>query len=199
MLEIQLVATSSASHYLLFGMDSDSLSSFEIQIWVQKFGKQAIDWCQNLSLGFCTFLRGDLWIHNQPESIVDRCNFFGEKKDMIVGVVANENPNTIKVLDSLGIHTDAEWEIISVTIPKTLNYPNGMSSRIPTNRFKRREGIFKAAFLRNMKTSGVGDDVLDLMRGEPLRGYAAYIVMKNTSTSQVKLFKVDFNMTTSKI
>lgn len=199
MVEIQLTATSSSSHYLLFGMDSDSFSSFELQIWVTKFGKRAVDWLQSLSLGWISFMGGDLWVMNQPESIVDRCNFFGEKKDMIVGVVANDNPNMIKVMDSIGIHTDGEWEVESITIPKTLNYPSGMSSRIPINRFKRREGIFRAEFLRNMKTSGEDDSVLDLMRGEPLRGYAAYIVMKNTSTSQVKLFKVDFNMTTSKI
>ena len=142
---------------------------------------------------------GDLWVQNQPESIVDRCNFFGEKKDMIVGVVANENPNMIKVLDSIGIHTDSEWEITSITIPKTLNYPHGMKSRIPTNRFKRREGIFRAEFLRNMNTTSDTDKVLELMSGEELRGQAAYVIMKNTSTSQVKLFKVDFNMTTSKI
>ena len=199
MLQIDLISQSSGSHYLLIGMDSTSLSSFELQIWITKHGRQAIDWCQNLSLGFCTFLRGDLWIHNQTESIIDRCNFFGEKKDMVVGVVANENPNMIKVLDSIGIHTDSEWEVESVTIPKTLNYPSGMSSRIPINRFKRREGIFRAEFLRNIKTSGDAEIVLDLMRGEPLRGYAAFIVMKNTSTSQVRLYKIDLNMTTSKI
>ena len=199
MLQIDLISQSSGSHYLLFGMDSTSLSSFELQIWITKYGKRAVDWLQSLSLGWISFMGGDLWVMNQPESVVDRCNFFGEKKDMVVGVVANENPNMIKVMDSIGIHTDSEWEVESVTIPKTLNYPNGMSSRIPINRFKRREGIFRAEFLRNMKTSGDAEIVLDLMRGEPLRGYAAFIVIKNTSTSQVKLFKVDFNMTTSKI
>jgi len=199
MLEIKLIATSYGSHYLLAGMDSNALSSFQWQIWITKHGRQAIDWCQNLSLGFCTFLRGDLWIHNQPESIVDRCNFFSEKKDYVVGVVANENPNNIKVLDSIGIHTDGEWSVESVTIPKTLNYPNGMSSRIPTSRFKRREGIFRAEFLRNMNTTSATDSVLELMSGEPLRGQAAYCIMKNTSTNQTKLFKIDFNFSTSKI
>jgi len=164
-----------------------------------KYGTRAVDWLQSLSLGFISFLEGDVWIANQPESIVERCNLFGEKKDCKVGVVANQEPNLVKFLDSIGIHTDSEWEIESVTIPKTLNYPHGMSSKIPKGKFKRREGFLRAEFLRNMKTSSGTDSVLELMKGEPLHGEAAYILMKNTSTSQVKLYRVAINMTTSKI
>jgi len=136
---------------------------------------------------------------NQPETLVDRENFFGEKKEFIVGAVANENPNIVKVLDSIGIKTDGTWEVQSVTIPKTLNYPHGMSSRIPTNKFKKREGILRAEFLRNeLSTSGTAS-ILDLMRGEELRADSAYIIMKNTSTTQVRLYMVQVNMTSSKI
>lgn len=199
MLDIELTAISSGSHYLLFGMDSDALSSFELQIWVTKYGKRAADWLQSLSLGWISFMGGDLWVMNQPETLVDRVTFFGEKKDYKVGVVANQNPNTIKILDSLGIRTDGEWEIESVTIPKTLNYPHGMSSHIPINRFKRREGLLRAEFLRNELTTSGTASVLELMRGEELRAEAAYIIMKNTSTTQVRLYEVEINMTTSKI
>jgi len=145
------------------------------------------------------FLGGDVWIQNQPESIVERVNFFGEHKDVYMSVVANENPNMIKVLDSLGIHTDGEWEVTSVIIPKTLNYPNGMSSRIPLGKFKKREGIWRAEFLRNMQTTSSTDSVLELLRGEPLRGRAAYMVLKNVQTTEVKLYAVSVAMTTSKI
>ena len=199
MLTIDLVSISSGSHYLSFGMDENESTYFELQIWLTKYGTRAVDWLQSLSLGFISFLEGDVWIHNQPESIVDRCNFFGERKDCYVGVVANQEPNMIKILDSLGIHSDGEWEVTSVTIPKTLNHPHGMSSRIPKGKFKRREGFLRAEFLRNMKTTGANDSVLELLRGEPLRGYAAYILLKNTQTSQVKLYKVDVSMTKSRI
>jgi len=199
MLTIDLVSVSSGSHYLQFGCDSNTNVYFELQIWITKFGTRAVDWLQNLSLGFISFMEGDVWIHNQPESIVDRCNFFGEQKLCKVGVVANQEPNLVKFLDSIGLHTDGEWEVESVTIPKTLNYPHGMSSKIPKGKFKRREGILRAEFLRNMKTTSGTDSVLQLMKGEALHGYAAYILMKNTSTTQVKLYKLDINMTTSKI
>ena len=170
MKEIELISQTSGSHYLIWGMDSDSLSSFGVQIWVEKFGRRAVDWLQNLSLGWIAFMGGDLWIFNQPESIVNRATFFGEKKDVYVGVVANQNPNTVKVLDSLGIKTDSEWEVTSVTIPKTLNYPNGMSSRIPAAKFKKREGFLRAEFMRNELSSSGTASVLDLMKG---RNYGA--------------------------
>jgi len=199
MLEIELMATTDGTHHLLFGMNSDSLSSFGIQMWITRYGSRAIDWIERLSLGWVTFMGGDLWVHNQPESLVARANFYGEQKDVYVGVVANENPNVTKLLDSIGIHTDGEWEVTSVTIPKSLNYPNGMRSRIPINRFKRREGVYRAEFLRNMNTTSSTDSVLELMNGEPLRAECAYIILKNTQTTQVKLYMVDINMTSSNI
>jgi len=199
MLDIELTATSSGSHYLIFGMDNNSVSSFSIQIWVTRYGRRAVDWLQSLSMGFVSFMGGDLWIHNSPETVVDRCNFFGEQKDMIVGAVANEEPSLVKVLDSIGIKTDGSWEVQSVTIPKSLSYPNGMSSKIPANRFKRREGFIRSEFLRNELTTSGTASVLELLKGEELRGDYAYLILKNTSTTQVKLYAIEINMTTSKI
>ena len=199
MLEIELVATSSGTHYLLFGMNASETASFGVQMWITKHGKRAVDWLERLSLGWIVFLGGDVWIMNQPESIVERVNFFGEHKDVYMSVVANENPNMVKILDSLGIHTDGEWEVTSVIIPKTLNYPNGMSSRIPLGKFKKREGIWRAEFLRNMQTTSSTDSVLELLRGEPLRGRAAYLVLRNVQTTEVKLYAISVAMTTSKI
>jgi len=199
MLQVDLIATSSGAHTVCFGLDNAELSSFEIQMWITKFGRRAVDWVEVLSLGWISFMEGDVWISNQPETLVNRVNFFGEAKDMIVGVVANEQSNVVKILDSIGIRTDGTWEVESITIPKSLSYPHGMSSRIPSGKFKRREGFLRSEFLRNMKTTSASDSVLELMKGEPLRAEAAYLILKNTSTSEVKLFMIEINMTSSKI
>ncbi len=198
MLEVAIISTSSGSHYVEFGIDPGETSSFGIQLWITKYGVRAVDWLQSLSLGFISFMGGDVWAHNQPESIVNRATLFGEKKDVIVGVVANENPNVTKILDSLGITTDGEWSVESITIPKTMNHPNGMSSKIPKNFFKRREGTLRSEFLRNMKTTSATESPLQLLNGEPLRGDCAYLSLKNTQTSQVRLYKIEVNMTESK-
>ena len=194
--EIQIVASSSGIHYLLVGMSSGELASFSWQLWITHYGKRAVDWVQSLSLGFCSFMGGDTWVHNSDD--VPRNNFFGEQKYSEVGIVANEQPSIVKVLDSIGIYTDGEWSVESVTIPKTLNQPHGMFSKIPKGRFVKREGVWRAAFLRNMKSTSDTISTIQAISGETLRGNAAYLVLKNTDTDEVKLYKVSINMTSNR-
>lgn len=180
----------------MVGMDSDTLASFSWMLWITKYHERAIDWMQSLSLGFISFMGGDVWVHNSDK--VPRNNFFGEQKYSEVGIVANEKADVIKLLDSIGIHSDGEWSVESVTIPKTLNFPNGMYSKIPKGRFVKRDGVYQAAFLRNMKTSSGTISTIEAIRGEHLRGNAAYLVLKNTNTNECKLFKVEIRMTTNR-
>jgi hypothetical protein len=199
MLQIDLISISNGAHYLQFGMNSNELCSFQVQMWIEKFGIRMIDWCQAMGLNFITFMGGDLWIHNQDDADQNRCNLFGEKRDCIVGVVSNEEPTKIKVFDSLGVHSDSTWEITEIIIPATLNYPQGMYSKIPKERFKKRDGVWVAEFLRNMKTNSSTASVMDAINGESLRGNHIYMLMKNISDDQVKLFMVDVNSTKSKV
>lgn len=197
MLSIELTSTSTGPHSVYFGLDGNISSSFGVQMYVTKYGKQAVDWVERLSLGWVSFLRGDIWIQNSPYA--NRNEFFGEHKDAVVGVVVNEQPDMVKILDSIGIHTNKEWTVTSVTIPESLNYPDGMSSRIPSARFKKREGIFRSEFLRNELSTNGTANVLDLLRGEELRCEAAIIELTNTSTDEVRLYKVEVDLTSSKI
>ena len=191
--QLDLISTSDGAHKLCFGMNNSETSNFNVMLWITHYGKRAIDWIQSLSLGYITFMGGDLWVHNDPEQ--DRNNLFGEAKDSILEVVANQEPNVVKLLDSIGIYTDAQWSVESVTIPQTLNYPNGMYSKIPKERFKKREGVWQSEFLRNMLTTSNTLSVSEAISGEPLRGNAALIRLKNNSTSEVKLYKVEVRMT----
>jgi len=60
---------------VIFGLDAGESVSFSIQMWITKYGRQAVDWVEVLSLGWISFLRGDVWIMNQPETLVNRVNF----------------------------------------------------------------------------------------------------------------------------
>jgi hypothetical protein len=196
MRQIDLIAASTGKKYLLFGLNQNEFSTFSIKCWITHYGYRAVDWLQSLSLGFVSFMGGDIYVHNSEN--VPRNNFFGEQKYSEVGIVANEKANVIKLLDSIGIHSTGEWEVESVTISKTLNYPNGQYSKIPKGRFKKREGVWQAEFLRNMKTSSGTISIIDAIKGEPLKGYSAYIVLKNTDTTETSLFKIDINQTHSR-
>ena len=196
--QIDIISTSAGIHHLEFGMDNNEVGDFCIQMWITKYGARAVDWMQSLSMGFITFMGGDLWLHNDENQ--RRCHLFGEQRDCIVGVVSNEDPTHIKLFDSLGVHSDGEWEVMSLTIPETLNYPNGMYSKIPKEIFKKRGGILRAKFLRNMKTTSDTASITEALNGEPLNGYVCYMLLRNTSNptgEQVKLFEVEVN--TSKV
>ena len=193
---IEIVATTSGNHYILCGVNNSEISSFSWQLYITHFGARAVDWLTSLSLGFVAFMGGDVWLANSNN--VPRNSFFGEQKYSEVGVVANQEPNLVKLLDSIGIHSDGKWSVESITIPKDLNHPNGMFSRLPKERFKKRDGIWQAEFLRNMRTTDGVSRVKDAISGETLRGQSAYLVLKNTDTSQVKLYKIDFNMSANR-
>jgi hypothetical protein len=193
---VEIISTSFGYHKFCVGMDDDEINSFYLKAWITHYGARAVDMLQSLSLGFCSFLGGDLWLHNSHD--VPRTNLFGEQRYSEVGIVANQDANVIKILDSIGIHSDGEWSVESLTIPKTLNQPNGMYSKLPKERFKKREGIWQAEFLRNMKTTSGTASVIEAIKGESLRGNSAYLVLRNTNTDQVKLYKVDIRMTSSR-
>lgn len=196
MREVVLTSASQGVHHLQFGMNANELSSFKLQIYLTKYGARAVDWLQTMSLGYCSFMGGNIWIHNSDE--VDRLSLFGEKKDCKLGIVANQEPNLVKLFDSLGLHTDGQWSVESVTIPATLNYPSGMYSEIPVDNFEMREGVWQSEFLRNEKTTSATAQKIEAITGEPLRGQTAYIVLKHSSTSKVRVWKVDVNMSKSR-
>lgn len=192
----ELIAAEDSTHYVEFGLGATSSASFGIQMYIEKTGKRMVDWMQGRGIGFISFMGGEIWKHNSDN--VARNNFFGEQKDMVVGIVFNEAQGEIKVMDAMGIHSNEEWTVDSLTIPATQNYPNGMQSSIPKGKFRKREGVLRAEFLRNTLTRGGTVSPLQALKGEPLRGYAAYMTLRNTSTGKVSLFKVDIDSTTSR-
>ena len=194
---VSIIATRTDYHVLQIGLDASDLADFKIQCWITRYGARLIDLAQAMGLNFITFMGGDLWIHNDDTQ--DRCNLFGEKRDCIVGVVANEQPMTVKVFDSIGIQSDAQWEITSITLPPNLNYPDGQYSKLPAEHFKKRSGWWRARFLRNMKSTSSSEIALEAIHGESLRGQEMYLTLKNTSNGQVKLFQVEVDATTSRL
>ena len=194
---VELISTRTGWHAIEIGQDPDTLSDFRIQVWITKFEKRVADTVQALGLNFISFMGGDIWIHNDDSA--DRCNLFGERRDCIVGVVTNEQPMTIKLLDSVDIHSNDRWEITSITIPATLNHPNGMESKLPLDHFKKRNGVWQGHFLRNFKSTSSTASVLDGIRGEELKGAVALLTLKNTSNDQVSLFKVSVYETAARV
>lgn len=191
-----LVANSSGTFYTEIGYGAGMSGTFGLRYYITKTGARMIDWMQGLGIGWISLMGDEIWKHNSDN--VSRCNFFGEQKNMVVGLVFNKDAGVIKILDSMEIHSDGEWVVDSIEIPATLNYPDGMYSKIPQGKFRNREGVLYAEFLRNMKSKSGTISAIQALKGEPLRGDAAYMVLRNTSTDEVSLFKVRINATTSR-
>ncbi len=194
--EVQIMSSSDGTKFLEIGFDSNSLASFEMQLYITKTGKRAIDFVNALSLGYVSFMGGDIYLHNSND--VPRANFFGEQKDSKLGIVMNEQAPHTKILEAIGIFTDGEWEVESVTIQPDLNYPNGFYSKVPKSFFKRREGKLFAEFLRNGKTATGTISAVEMINGEPLRGNSAYIVLKHTGGGDTQLWRIDIEMNKSR-
>jgi hypothetical protein len=196
MRQVDIISTSDGAHYLEIGFDSNSLASFEMQLYITKTGKRAVDFVNALSLGYVSFMGGDIYLHNSDA--VPRANFFGEQKDSKLGIVMNEQAPHTKILEAIGIFTDGEWEVESVTIQPDLNYPAGMYSKIPKSFFKKREGKLFSEFLRNMKTSTGTISAVEALNGEPLRANSAYIILKHTGGADCSLWRVDLELNKSR-
>ena len=138
---------------------------------------------------FFAFLSGAIYEMNSTSA--NRATFFDKKHDVDVDFVINAVANEVKVFNSIVLHSDGEWTGEDIEIPSSLNYPNGMVSKIPSTEWHEREGKYHAAFLRNMKTRSASATALDLRSGEPLRGETMYVQLTNTDISKKRLLKVD--------
>jgi hypothetical protein len=138
---------------------------------------------------FYSFLNGTLYKHHSTTA--NRATFYGHKRDVIVDVVTNENPQLVKVFEAIGLHTNGDWTVDEAKIEADATYTNGMLSELGSARFEDIEGIQRAAFLRNKYTSSSTASTTDLYNGEKLRGRTMHIILKNTATSETKLFAVE--------
>jgi len=158
-------------------------------IWVDAETDLFIDCYARYKNYFYSFLEGELYKMNDPEA--DRATFFTVKYDVIVDVVFNPDPSLSKTLEAIGLHTAGNWTVSEVNIEADTSNTNGMYSEISSTYFNDIEGVQRAPFLRNMKTRSAVNDNWDLHNGDRLRGRTAQIVLKNTSTSEVKLVLVE--------
>ena len=178
------------SAYILFHEPSNRWVAFHSEY----SGRDAIPMCSSPADLF-SFYGENVYIHN---SNTTRCNLWGDQYTYTVRVYGIEAPNIVKRFDSIALHTNKYFDVSDVQIPATLNYPNGMKSRIKEARFKKEEGVLRSNYLCNMKTTSATANVKDLFNGDRLRGYIIYNDLDGDETVEHNLYKVDILSTPSK-
>ena len=112
---------------------------------------------------------------------------------MKLDITSNANANIIKRFNAIHVHSNEPFDITGISIPKNQNYTS-MASKLDEEDFSIEEGIYKAGYLRNMKTRTDTSTLFDLRNGEILRGYTIRNMIEyDTTRSQedIELFKVD--------
>ena len=135
-----------------------------------------------------SFVKENIHLHNDNTT---RCNFFGVQKEYTARVYGVASPNIIKIFESIALHTNARFEVTDIQIPVSLNYPNGMQSKLPSGRFEKEEGVLRSDYLCNQKTNQATATIPDLVNGDNLRGYIIQQDLDGDETTEHTLYKID--------
>lgn len=142
------------------------------------------EWYETMGQFLVSFKNAQPYLHYTNPT---RNNFFGTQYGQEIRVTANIARNTVKIFNNLDVYSNIAWEIPTINIPSTPNSPNGMLSALPAARFKAKEGVWHASFLRDKNDPKYPIAPLALINGRRLRGETIELVMTNTSTSLVYL------------
>lgn len=154
--------------------------------------------CSN-ALVFVSFSNGALYVHNDN---LTRNNFYGVQYDTTITVVSNINPQQVKVFDSVWVQANKVFgspNIGDINILPSANYPNGMASRLIAAKFRAKESVFYADYMRDANTPNIVSQAVALQDGRKLRGQALLHKLTNSDTTEVVLYEIIINSTYSEI
>lgn len=136
------------------------------------------------------FKNGQLWEANTNEL---RNNFFGVQFATDVTFVSNIDFPKVKVFNAIAVYSNKTWAsptIGDIQIPSSINYPQGMSSRLLEDRFRWKEGVSYSEYSRDALSPNFASAQLALINGRKLRGESLLQRIENTSTDEVVLYSV---------
>jgi hypothetical protein len=150
------------------------------------------------ALTFISFKDGELWEHN--DQTVPRNNFYGTQYSTKVKFVANQDYLTIKNYASVAIYSNKLWsspDIGDISIPASTGYPIGMASRLLSTKFRWKESVAYADYLRDANTPNFPTQEEALMGGRKLRGQVLVQEIENSDTDETVLYSVLINSVAS--
>lgn len=170
------------SQTLVYHEDENRWKSFQPYI-PEYYGANAIV--------MVAFKNGELWEHNSE--LVPRNNFFGEQYNTEVETVSNIQYPSVKVFNSVSVYANKVFYSPNIGDIKTIangNYLQGMISRLLKSKFRPKEGVFYADYLRDANTPNMPSPEGALMEGRKLRGEFMLQKLINDDTDKVVLYSV---------
>ena len=147
-------------------------------MWAETLGVVNVSWNAN----------GQLYVHNEG----DELEFYGLQKTQSVTFVMNESGTLIKRPLTLGLRSNAVFNVDSVKTYENESYPI-METEMPSTLLSLKEGYYWAAYLRDKLNTNVADPylattALALQNGRQLRGYAFEHTISQNTDKKVVLF-----------
>lgn len=143
------------------------------------------------ALVFVSFMDGKLYEHNRVDA--PRCNYYGNQHSMKVKLVSNKDYPKVKVYTSIAVYADKTFSspvLGDISIEPSVNYPNGMESRLVEGKWRWKEGVLYAQYLRDGLTPNFPTVDEAIMGGRKLRGETLVQQLENTDTDEATLYSV---------
>jgi hypothetical protein len=143
------------------------------------------------ALVFVSFMNGKIYEHNRVDA--PRCNYYGTQHSMKVKLVSNQNYPKVKVYTSIAVYADKTFSspnLGDISIEPSVNYPNGMKSRLVEAKWRWKEGVLYAQYLRDGLTPNFPTVDEAIMGGRKLRGETLIQQIENTDTEEATLYSV---------
>jgi hypothetical protein len=138
-----------------------------------------------------SFKDGELWEHNRLD--IARNNFYGVQYNSEIEVVSNIEYPKVKVFNGIAIYSNKYFyspNIGDVSVQSNETYLQGMVSRLVKSKFRDKEGVLYADYLRDASTPNSGTQQQALLSGRKLRGEVLIQKLVNDDTDEVVLYSV---------
>lgn len=143
------------------------------------------------ALVFVSFMNGKLYEHNRVDA--PRCNYYDNQNTMKVKFVSNKDYPKVKVYTSIAVYADKTFSspnLGDVSIEPSVNYPQGMDSRLVEAKWRWKEGVLYAQYLRDGSTPNFPSVDEAIMGGRKLRGETLVQQIENFDTDEATLYSV---------
>lgn len=160
-----------------------------IDKWVTKYSFIP-EWMSNVGNRLVSFKNGNLYVHDGAYN-----SFYGSNYDTILVGVHNDDGNTIKVYDSIGIEGDTPAMVHIRT-----EVPNVQSTNVLSSEFTIKEGVKYAAILRDrLSPNPAGTYDQKMVKGDKIRGEVGKFMVvyrPNGNKTEMKFINLGFNKST---
>ena len=131
-----------------------------------------------------SFVNGELYLH---EAGVGYNNFYGVQYKRTLKYVVNQDTGVTKGFKAISTFSRNNQDVPEISIPATVEYPNGMRSRLVKANFRIFNGELYSETLRDETDPTFTDPLQALINGRPLQGEEAIVTIEDDSVEQSAL------------